>query len=251
MLLVSDVHGAYDALRRVAPTDEPLLILGDLLNLVDYRTLEGMLVEVLGRGLVEDVARLRARGDFAGAGVRWRKESAGREAEIHADLDRLIVESYRRLWGALEGIEAYVTYGNADRPDRLAEMLPPGCRFVDGEVVEIEGLRVGFAGGGVGRAEEGPGVVTEEQMFQKLAALGSVEVLCTHVPPAVRQLSFDVVAGWGKSSQAVADYLAEYRPDWHYFGDIHQPQATRWRVGATRCRNVGYFRATGRLVRHG
>ena len=28
-------------------------------------------------------------------------------------------------------------------------------------------------------------------------------------------------------------------------------KATEWTVGTTRCRNVGYFRATGRAVRHG
>jgi hypothetical protein len=30
---------------------------------------------------------------------------------------------------------------------------------------------------------------------------------------------------------------------------VHQPQASTWRIGRTRCRNVGYFRATGRPLR--
>jgi hypothetical protein len=59
-----------------------------------------------------------------------------------------------------------------------------------------------------------------------------------------------VVGGRLKESPAVLDYLLEHRPRWHYFGDIHQPQATTWRVGDTNCVNVGYFRATRRPVRH-
>ena len=52
------------------------------------------------------------------------------------------------------------------------------------------------------------------------------------------------------SEAAVRDYLIEHQPRYHYFGDIHQPQAVSWRVGRTLCRNVGYFRATGRVFVH-
>ena len=37
MLVVSDVHDALDPLRRVVTSGEPILILGDLVNLTDYR----------------------------------------------------------------------------------------------------------------------------------------------------------------------------------------------------------------------
>ena len=84
----------------------------------------------------------------------------------------------------------------------------------------------------------------------KLASLGSVDILCTHVAPAVSSLARDVVGGKEKGSAAVLDYLLRVQPPFHYFGDIHQPQAISWRVGDTRCRNVGYFRATGKAVRH-
>jgi Icc-related predicted phosphoesterase len=77
-----------------------------------------------------------------------------------------------------------------------------------------------------------------------------VDVLCTHVPPAVTPLAKDVVGGREKSFGAILDYLERHQPAYHYFGDIHQPQAVRWRIGVTECRNVGYFRATGRAVRH-
>jgi len=249
MLLISDVHGAWPALRRVASLGEPLLILGDLLNMVDYRTMEGLLSDVFGREMVVDIARLRSAGDHSGARRRWEAESAGREEEIRDQLRSLMAESYEAAAEALDGAEAYVTFGNVDDPEMLAAMLPAGSRFVDGEVIEIEGVRIGFAGGGIGPELGAPGIVTEGEMRSKLAGLGDLDVLCTHAAPAVAQLSHDVVAGSSKHSEAVLEFVLERQPDRLYFGDIHQPQATGWRVGRTMCRNVGYFRATGRPVR--
>ncbi|MDF2730418.1 MAG: hypothetical protein K0T01_2205, partial [Acidimicrobiia bacterium] len=41
MLVLSDIHFATEPLRRVVAKGETLLILGDLVNLTDYRTGEG------------------------------------------------------------------------------------------------------------------------------------------------------------------------------------------------------------------
>jgi Icc-related predicted phosphoesterase len=250
MLLVSDVHGANDALARVASMGEPLLVLGDLLNLVDYRTMDGILAELFGKEMVARVARLRARGDHREARAEWRRAGAGSGEDLRAAFNASVQASYLETRRALEGAEAYVTYGNVDRPDLLAAVLPDGVTFVDGEVVEIEGYRVGFVGGAI-VTTGGPGEVSEDDLAAKLEGLGPVDILCTHSAPAVPQLATDVVAGFAKQSQAVLDYVERFRPPFHYFGDIHQPQATEWRVGSTLCRNVGYFRATGRPVRHG
>ena len=117
------------------------------------------------------------------------------------------------------------------------------------EVVEIEGARVGFAGGGItsiGTAGE----VSEDTMEAKLGQLGPVDILCTHVPPAVLPLERDVIGGRDKGSSAVLEYIRRHQPPWHYYGDVHQPQASMWRIGDTLCRNVGYFRATGRAWNH-
>ena len=88
-------------------------------------------------------------------------------------------------------------------------------------------------------------------MSDKLRKLGPVDILCSHLPPAVEALETDVITGRVEgSSEAIRIYLLEHQPAYHYFGDIHQPQASRWRLGRTRCINVGYFRATRRAVRH-
>jgi Icc-related predicted phosphoesterase len=250
MLLCADVHGASEALARVAGRGEPLLILGDLINLLDYRDASGIIADIAGQEFVWELIRLRDAGEVQAARGMWAKLSAGREDEMRRLWTDHVHAAYAEVCAALNGATAFVTYGNVDRPALLADMLPDGSRFVDAEVIEIEGLRVGFAGGGmvsVGTLGE----VTEDEMADKLDGMGPVDVLCTHVPPAVEPLSRDVVGGRTKGSEAIVDYLARAQPPFHYFGDIHQPQATEWMVGETRCRNVGYFRATGRAVRHG
>jgi Icc-related predicted phosphoesterase len=250
MLLVSDVHGANDALAEVARAGEPLLVLGDLLNFIDYRTYDGMLADVAGKEFVARLVHLRANGDRDGARRVWHEFAAGREQWVRDEYQRRTEEAYAEVHAALDGAEAYVIHGNVDRPDMLRASLPPTARWVDGEVVEIEGLRVGFAGGGMPNLGV-PGEVSDEEMRTKLAGLGPVDVLCTHVPPAIPQLSNDVIGGRAKESETILEYIRDTRPAFHYFGDVHQPQATEWRVGETRCRNVGYFRATGRPIRHG
>ena len=44
--LVSDIHGAAGGLREAAAGADALLVCGDLVNLIDYRTMEGIAVDV-------------------------------------------------------------------------------------------------------------------------------------------------------------------------------------------------------------
>jgi Icc-related predicted phosphoesterase len=86
-------------------------------------------------------------------------------------------------------------------------------------------------------------------MSRLLDTVGEVDVLCTHVAPALDPLQTDVVTGRAERGSApLLDYIRATRPRLHLFGDVHQPQASSWRVGSTRCRNVGYFRATERAM---
>ena len=249
ILLVADVHGASRALRRVVARGGTLLVLGDLINFIDYRTNEGIVSEVAGSEFVAEMVGLRSAGRFDDARRRWGEFSIGREEELKVRFDALVDAAYADVCSALRGAHGFATYGNVDRPDVMARHLPDGVEFVDGVAIEIEGIRIGFAGGGL-PALGIPGEVDDDQMATKLSALGDVDVLCTHVPPAFDPLASDVVGGRQKGSAAVRQYIEDCQPANHYFGDVHQPQATRWRVGRTTCVNVGYFRATGRAVRH-
>ncbi|MEE8485058.1 MAG: metallophosphoesterase [Acidimicrobiia bacterium] len=249
MLIVSDVHGAHDALAKVAASTDTLLVLGDLINFTDYRTSEGIVADVVGVAIVAEISELRARGEKARASEVWSAAIAGRKAEVRHQVSELMAAEYEDVCAALAGTKAYVTYGNVDRPDMLKQHLGEGARFVDAETLEIEGRVVGFAGGGMPRIGT-PGEVTPDDMAAKLDSLGPVDILCTHVPPDVPALAADVIGRTTKGSPEILEYLIEYQPAFHYFGDIHQPRAITWQVGRTRCINVGYFRATGRAVRH-
>ncbi len=84
--VVSDIHGAADELRREAADADALLVCGDLVNLLDYRTLDGVVAEVYGRPAVERFLQFRNAGRFDEAGGALRAAGAGREAGIRAQI---------------------------------------------------------------------------------------------------------------------------------------------------------------------
>lgn len=250
MLILADVHGAYEALADLVATGETLLILGDLINLMDYRTGEGIIADVMGPDFGRQVAARRADSDYGGMRRLWEARAAGRQDEVRAAMVSRVEAEYQACRQALDNGHGYVTYGNVDRPELLKAALPAGMRFVDGEVVEIEGVAFGFVGGGVSTPAGGAGEVTDEEMAAKLDLVTGVDVLCSHLPPSIEPLHRDVVTGrLERCSRPILDYLRRHGPRFHFFGDVHQPQAATWRVGHTLCRNVGYFRATRRAVR--
>jgi len=248
MIIVADVHDAPEALARVASLGEPLLVLGDLANLIDYRTGEGIVADVVGIETIHRIARLRSTHQYEAASQVWRTRVAGIEDDVRIQVGELMAVQYARASEALDGAEAYVIYGNVDRPDLLERSLPPSARYVDAEVIEIEGWRVGFVGGGMPKIGT-EGEVSHTDMAEKLDAIGPVDVLCTHVPPAIEPLARDVIGRGYKGSPEIAAYLDRYQPGFHFFGDVHQPRAVAWTYARTQCRNVGYFRATGRPYR--
>lgn len=246
MLLVSDVHGAATSLERVASQGEPVLVLGDFLNFIDYRTGDGMVADALGYEFAHRVADLRARGDFEASRTLWR-QAADDLGDLRAVFRDMAADQYATMGAALDGADGYAIFGNVDIPALLEDALPEGMTMVHGEAVDIEGWRVGFVGGAMASPMVGNSAITEEEMEAHLAEIGPVDVLCTHVPPAIDQLRTDVITGRReRASVAILSYLREHQPAYHFFGDVHQPQAQTWTVGRTTCRNLGYFRATGR-----
>jgi Icc-related predicted phosphoesterase len=91
-----------------------------------------------------------------------------------------------------------------------------------------------------------PHLLPEQEYGAAVAALSTVDVLCSHVPPAVPELAYDVVTRRPEAaSPALLDVVRRDRPRAALFGHVHQPLAARTRVGRTECVNVGHFRATG------
>ena len=75
--VISDIHGAAEALAREAAGADALLVCGDLVNLIDYRTMQGIAAEVFGPEVTADFVRHRTAGRFDEAGRVLRSASRG------------------------------------------------------------------------------------------------------------------------------------------------------------------------------
>jgi Icc-related predicted phosphoesterase len=251
--VVSDLHGAFDDLHKAVPEGATLVLLGDLINLVDYFSMTGILTEVFSPEAVAEVVRLRAEQRFEEAWRVIRNRSAGREDEVRTRIGELVREQYDAFFSTL-GRKTYLILGNVDNPPVALELASghPDVHLVDGQVVTIEGERFGFVGGALPTPLHVAGEISDEEMRAKVEALDECNVLCSHIPPDVPELCFDTVSGKSeRGSPDLLEYIRDVEPRVAYFGHVHQPLVSVMSLGQTRCINVGYFRGTRRAWPHG
>jgi Icc-related predicted phosphoesterase len=193
---------------------------------------------------------LRAEGKFDESRQVLREVSAGREQELRALFFSKIDEQTKAFCADVPS-NVVVTYGNVDVPDLIRRYLPEGVRFVDADVLTLDGARFGFVGGGLPKVGI-PGEVSIEAYGEKVGTLGPVDVLCAHVPPAIGDLTYDVVAEFDEpGSEALLAYIEEHRPAFVYFGHVHNPKVAETTIGSTRLVNVGsHYRTTGKAWVH-
>lgn len=234
------------------PAGSSLLLLGDLLNTLDYASMTGILIDIFGIDDVRTVTTLRMTGREEEARQVIAQRSEGRRDEIRTEFTRLAYQQYEEIFAALSG-PTFLILGNVDIPPLAATFAAqhPSCVHADGEVHEIEGQRIGFVGGALPTPLRVAGEVSPETIRDRIAGLGEVDVLCTHIPPAVPELCFDTVAGKSeRGSEDILEYILQVQPERHYFGHVHQPLISSMYVGRTLCINVGHFRATERAFPH-
>ncbi len=241
---ISDLHGAVEHLPAAGRECDALLVLGDLINVLDYRTWDGILVEVFGRESVMEAAEHRARGRFDEARrvIHGRAVDPARARERFVELAR---REYERVFETMPG-NAYVTFGNADIPELLRAAKPEGIRFVDAEAVRLGSMTFGFVGGGVRTPLGVPGEVDDAEYDAKFDRVGPVDVICTHMPPRLPWFTYDVVARkFEPGSVGLIGYVQDHRPRYALFGHVHQPLLPRGSIGPTELVNVGHFQANG------
>ncbi|MFO7194247.1 MULTISPECIES: metallophosphoesterase [Thermocrispum] len=255
--VVSDVHGNAKALARAADRADALVVLGDLLDFVDYQNhSRGILGMLFGPEKVATFARLRASGDRERT-VQFSRSLWDSLRDPAAAIEEAIRAQYDELFGVLNScsVPVYATPGNVDLPALWPEYAGENVRVLDGSAVTIGGLRFGFVGGTLQppgyRPRPGaawrPYMRTVEEFGEVIESLGDVDVLCTHIPPRVPELTYDVVARRVEQGAAgVLETITTRRPRWSLFGHVHQPLAARMRIGQTECCNVGHFRAVER-----
>ncbi|WP_130344533.1 metallophosphoesterase family protein [Herbihabitans rhizosphaerae] len=253
--VVSDIHGNAEALARAGDGADALVVLGDLIDFVDYHDhSKGILGAVFGAERVGRFAALR-RERHHGEAAAYARSLWAELGDASTVVEEAIREQYATLFAAMSA-PTYATPGNVDVPALWPEYAGEGVRVLDGEVAEIGGLRFGFVGGALlprgAVLRRAPGVWrpylrTEADFAGSVDALDAVDVLCSHIPPDVPELTYDVIARRAEyGSAALLKLIHAQRPRWSLFGHVHQPLAGRARVGRTECVNVGHFQRTER-----
>lgn len=247
--VISDVHGAVEALARAGEGADALVLLGDLVDFVDYRDpTAGILGRVLGPEVSAHFGRLRADGRV-GEFREYARAAWSRFADPAAVVEEAVREQYTALFAVL-GAPTYAIAGNVDLPHLWPEFAGPGVHLMEGATMQLDGVRFGFVGGAPLPAgmtpQPGPWRPYLRESTEYTAAvhaLGRVDVLCSHVPPAVPELAYDVVTRREEAaSPALAEVVHRDAPRAALFGHVHQPLVARTRIGTTECVNVGYFR---------
>jgi Icc-related predicted phosphoesterase len=241
--VVSDVHGAAEALARAGEGADALVCLGDLVLFLDYADhSRGIFPDLFGVENADRMVELRTARRF--------DDARRLDAQLWSGMDRLgaietaVRKQYAELFAAFP-TPTYATYGNVDIPGLWPEYAGPGTTVLDGTTAEIGGRVFGFVGGGLYTAMHTPFEVSEEDYAAKVAALGPVDVLCSHIPPAIPELCYDTTARrFERGSQALLDAIRSVQPKYALFGHVHQPLVARTRIGRTECVNVGHFNHT-------
>jgi Icc-related predicted phosphoesterase len=241
--IIADIHGEYDALADQLDPDDTAVLLGDYVNLIDFRTLEGILSEVYTREEIIQVLTIlaRAKGESARKQIR---EAAPGSPDKYDKLNQLIMDSYRRLFESIP-CRCYMIYGNTDDPQVMREHAGDEIEVIEAGVVDLDGQRFGFVSGSPrGPWTIGlPGEMATEEYDRLISTLGPVDVLCTHYPPAVEGITFDTLANRDEAgSDALVAYIEEHSPAHHYFGHVHHPRVVEAVFGSTRLANAGFFR---------
>ncbi len=247
--VVSDVHGTADALALAGEGADMLICLGDMLLFLDYADhTKGIFAELYGAEHAREYIDLRTARRFdearrLTAGIAARLAAAD-GTDLRARTEQAIRRQYAAMFGALAE-PAYLTYGNVDVPRIWNGYLKPGHHVVDGGRVEVGGITFGLAGAGLISPYRTPNEITEADFAAKLGAVGAVDVLCTHIPPAIPELLYDTEARRLETgSTALLEVIRRTQPRYALFGHVHNPLVRRVRVGRTECVNVGHFRAT-------
>ncbi|GGT52639.1 metallophosphoesterase [Streptomyces kurssanovii] len=245
--VVSDVHGNARDLAIAGDGADALICLGDLVLFLDYADhSRGIFPELFGVENADLIVELRNARRFEEARELGRRLWAELDVDRETAIEAAVRRQYAELFAAFPH-PTYATYGNVDIPSLWHEYARPGTTVLDGERVEIGGRVFGFVGGGLRTPMRTPYEISDEEYAAKVEAIGEVDVLCSHIPPDIPELTYDTVARrFERGSRALLDALRRTRPRYALFGHVHQPLVRRMRVGATECVNVGHFAAGGR-----
>ncbi len=244
--VVSDVHHSVAGLAEAGADCDVFICLGDLVLFLDYDDPQhGIFADIFGEGNTRRYIELRRRLQFDEARRFGRELWEAIGADPWTEISQKVEQQYADLFAVMP--PGLLTYGNVDVPALWQQFLRPGHRVLDGDVATVAGLRIGFLGGGLQTPMRTPFEIPDEEYAAKVEALGEVDVVCSHIPPAVGDSVFDVVAQrLERGSRRLREYIEDVQPRYVLHGHVHQPLADRVTIGRTQVLNVGHFRARRR-----
>ncbi len=243
LAIVSDVHARVDGLREAGDGADLFVCLGDLILFLDYEEpANGIFADLHGEQMARRYIALRTANRWQEARDLSHRLWASLGDDTWQIINREVSRQYETIFAALPG--GLLTYGNVDVPPLWGQHLRADHRVVDGEVVEVGGLRIGFVGGGLPSPMRTPFEIPEEDFDAKIEALGPVDVLCSHIPPALPEITYDVAARrFERGSAGLVAAVHRWQPRYLFHGHVHNPLAARTRIGRTEVVNVGHFRS--------
>jgi Icc-related predicted phosphoesterase len=251
LVFAGDIHGEFDALWPLIGRDDVLFIAGDLLNFMDFADItKGILYHAFTPEELIEGLKEYAQGklDRVREGIR---EIATPGQARYERVRPLIEETYERLSRGLSG-KTFIIYGNDDYPDILKAKLDGKAELIESGVVTIGSLSIGLVSGmpegehTMGLAGEIPADIFRERIF----SLGPVDIIVTHIPPKIPDLTYDVLAKRQEpASDALLDYINHHRPAYALFGHVHNPKEREMKIGNTTAINLGFFKKTGTVLK--
>jgi len=248
--IAADIHGAFDQLFDLLAPEDTLILLGDYLNVIDYDDLSGMIAEFVPKEVIKNVLDLISLQKLNEA-KKLMADYSFEQEELFKTLTRMSHQQYEKLFAGLH-CQVYLIWGNVDFPDVLKKHLKPNTHLVENSVIEIDKKRCGLVSGSPQmRYSFGmPGELTREEYRKQLYSLDPVDHLFVHAPPAIRDLTFDVLANRDEEGSIdLLSYIDAYKPKTVHFGHVHNPIKSFLRYNdAADLINVGHFRQTNKIV---
>lgn len=244
--VVSDVHYRTEGLAEAGRDCDLFICLGDLVLFLDYDDpVHGIFAETFGADNARRYIRLRHQLRFDEARDFSRELWEALGVDPWTTISEQVRSQYAHLFAVMP--PGLLTYGNVDLPALWQDHARADHEILDGQVRAVDGLTFGFVGGGLRTPMRTPFEISDEDYAAKVDQLGPVDVLCTHIPPAVPDATYDVVARrMERGSRALLEYVHDVQPRYLLHGHVHQPMFHRVTIGRTQVINVGHFRSRRR-----
>lgn len=248
--IAGDIHGAYDELTDLLHPDDTAILLGDYINIIDYEDLSGILSEFIDRETIKRTVDLIQSGDIPAA-RKLMSETTSSIDNLFAKVSARVDECYGDLFQGLK-CRAFLIHGNVDYPAFIPKHTGDNVTYIsEQKSILLDGRKLGFVSGHPKMTYSFgmPGEVKPEEFERRLQALGPVDHLFVHPPPAIDDLAYDTAAFRNEGgSQALIDYVQKHQPLTVHFGHVHMPRVSETYIGRTHMINVGCFRDEKKLT---